>query len=150
MSPEIEKYNNKKWYDHSEGKVRKKRNPKKSVPLIILAILVLSAMIFFFVMSLFKMSDSYKNALLIARENTAVIERLGEPIEPGLIVMGTINVNGGSGYANYSFWISGPKGEGELYVEAVKQYGNWNFIDLAVVIEGEEPIKLTKKPIESE
>ena len=45
-------------------------------------------------------------------------------------------VNPGSGYADLVIPISGPKGEGTLYVEAEKARGQWYFTTLEVTVAG--------------
>ncbi len=50
--------------------------------------------------------------------------------------MGNVNVSGGSGYADLSFSLSGPKGKGTLYLVAQKSAGEWTFKRLEVQVEG--------------
>ena len=51
-----------------------------------------------------------------ARANPEVVAALGEPIESGLLISGSINVEGSGGNVDVSIPISGPKGSGTLYV----------------------------------
>lgn len=81
-----------------------------------------------------KSSDAYKQALAEARTNPYVQEALGSPIEDGILVMGKINVKGSSGHADLAIPISGPDGDGTIYVVASKSAGQWAMIRLVVDI----------------
>ena len=94
------------------------------------------AAILVFVFSLMKSSDAYKLAFAKVQNSPAVASTLGEPIQGGLFIRGNINVNGSSGIANLTIPISGPKGDGTIYLKATKSMGEWTFDELAVKIEG--------------
>jgi hypothetical protein len=115
------------------------RNWKWFVPVGCLSglalILGLIAAILFFAFSMMKSSDAFKLAFSKAQASPAVVNSLGEPIKSGLVVSGNINVNGPSGAANLSIPISGPKGEGTVYLKA-KSMGEWTFDELVVKIDG--------------
>ena len=83
-----------------------------------------------------KSSDVYQGALTAAMEDTQVIDALGEPVEAGLIPSGSISVENNSGDASLSIPISGPKGKGTLYVEAVRSAGSWEYTLLEVTVDG--------------
>jgi hypothetical protein len=84
-----------------------------------------------------KSSDAYQVALERARANPEVVEALGEPIEPGFMPTGSIEVNGSSGYADLGIPISGPKSSGTIYVQAQKFADEWEFNRLEVEVEGQ-------------
>ena len=63
-----------------------------------------------------------------------MIEALGSPITEGFLVSGNTNVDGASGEANLSIPITGPKGNGTIYVAARKSLGQWNYSGLVVEI----------------
>ena len=48
--------------------------------------------------------------------------------------MGNINVNGSSGHADLAIPISGPQGNGTIYVVASKSAGQWDLLRLVVDI----------------
>jgi hypothetical protein len=52
------------------------------------------------------------------------MELLGKPISTG-IPRGSIEVSGPSGKAELSFRVEGPNGKGTVYMEAVKELGQW-------------------------
>ncbi len=82
-----------------------------------------------------KSSDVYKGALAKARANPAVIDALGSPIKEGMFLSGNTNVNGASGEANLAIPISGPKGNGTIYVIASKSAGLWTYTTLVAELE---------------
>src|SRR5687768_7450173 len=63
-----------------------------------------------------KSSDAYAEGMARARANPEVVASLGEPIESGFLISGSISVNGPSGNVDVSIPISGPKGSGTLYI----------------------------------
>lgn len=94
------------------------------------------AAIVFFAFGAIKSSEVFEQAINKTRSNPAVVSELGEPIEPGWLVSGTIKVNNSSGSADLSIPVSGPKKSGTVYVVAAKKLGKWNFSALEVEIEG--------------
>jgi len=114
------------------------RNWKWVVPVGCLGIVALAlAFVFglvFLIFGIMKSSDAYKEAVAQVTTHEVVQDRLGAPIEAGLIVTGNINVNGPSGQASLAIPISGPKGKGRLYVEATKSAGQWRFATLMAEI----------------
>ena len=114
------------------------RNWKWVVPVGCLGVVVLSlafvAGLLFLIFGIMKSSDAYKGAVTQAQVHAVVQDRLGEPIEAGLIVTGNVNVSGSSGQASLTIPISGPKGKGTLYVEATKSAGQWTFSELVVEV----------------
>lgn len=83
-----------------------------------------------------KQSDVYKMAVARAKADSRVIAALGTPIEEGWYLSGNTSVNGGSGDADLSIPISGPKGKGTIYAVAKKSGGEWTYSKLAVKIDG--------------
>ncbi len=115
------------------------RNWKWFVPtgcLTILALIVaFVAAIVLLVFGAMKSSDAYKTAVSRARANSAVVAALGSPLHEGMFVSGDVNVNGGTGSANLSIPISGPKGKGTIYAEGTKSAGAWSYKKMVVEIE---------------
>lgn len=94
-----------------------------------------------------KKSDAYTQALAQARSNPLVIEKFGQPLQPGWFISGNIQVSGPSGNANISIPISGPKAKGTIYAVAKKSAGKWHFDTLEVEAEGQpERINLLATP----
>ena len=92
----------------------------------------------FFVVVIFgalKQTDVYKMAVARAKGDSRVIAALGTPVEEGWYLSGNTNVNGGSGNADLSIPISGPKGKGTIYAVATKSAGEWTYSKLVVKID---------------
>jgi len=82
-----------------------------------------------------KSSDAYTQSLAAVRANPAVVAAIGEPIEPGFLVTGNIQIVNDAGSANIAYTVSGPEGRGDVTVAATRSMGKWRFtvlhIDLA-------------------
>ncbi|MCP4424239.1 MAG: hypothetical protein GY803_07105 [Chloroflexi bacterium] len=83
-----------------------------------------------------KSSDVYQQAMTEATSNPELLNALGQPIEAGWLVSGSVSIENASGEANVSIPISGPKGKGTLYVEATKSAGSWQFDLLQAQVDG--------------
>ncbi len=90
-----------------------------------------------FTFNTIKSSDVYQQAMIEAMTNPQVLDALGEPVEAGWFISGSVSVSGASGDASLSVPISGPKDEGTLYVEAAKSAGSWTFDLLQVEVDGQ-------------
>lgn len=127
------------------------RNWKWFVPsgclTVIVLVLAFIAGVFGIVEASIRSSGPYTHALAQAQASSQVSERLGQPLKPGWLVSGSINVNGDSGDADISIPISGPKGKGEIYVVANKIAGVWQYKTLQVEIDGQpDRIDLLQAP----
>lgn len=116
------------------------RHWKWAVPLLsafLLAMFAAAILLFMSaLLSVMKSSDVYQHSLQQAQRSRPVVSALGDPIEEGWFMMGDISVTGSSGEANLQIPISGPKGEGDIYVEATKSEGQWNYKTLLVRVDG--------------
>ena len=125
--------NNKNWFA---------RNWKWFVPMGCLSLLLVFILfiggIFFAFSKVMKSSDVYAQTMQRVTENEQCIAALGEPIKDGWFFSGSINVTGPSGRADLAIPVSGPKGEGTIYVKAYKEAGKWHFKILEVEIKGRE------------
>ena len=91
----------------------------------------------FLVLAIFgalKQTDIYQTAVARAKADQRVTAALGTPISEGWLLSGSTKVNGGSGEADLSIPISGPKGKGTIYAVATKFAGEWTFSKLFVKI----------------
>jgi hypothetical protein len=82
-----------------------------------------------------KASEPYKVAVARAQADEKVVNALGTPISEGSFVSGKINTSGGSGEADFTIPISGPKGKGTIYVVATRSAGTWTYSTLSVKID---------------
>ena len=93
------------------------------------------AFLVFVIFGALKQSDAYKIAVARAKADSRVVTALGAPISEGWYLSGKTNVNGGSGDADLSIPISGPKGKGTIYAVATKSAGEWTYSKLEVKID---------------
>jgi hypothetical protein len=93
------------------------------------------AFIFIAVSGVIKSSDAYKTAVARAKADPRVAAAIGSPIKDGWYVTGSAETSGGSGKADLSIPISGPKGTATIYVVAKKFAGEWRYTKLVVKIE---------------
>lgn len=125
------------------------RNWKWAVPTCVIvafgAVAGFIFLIFSLVMGMMKSSEPYKVAMERANASEQVQTALGTPVEPGIFMTGNINTSGASGAASLAIPISGPKGKGNLYVEARKTAGTWTYTTLEAHIPG-QPAKIDLKP----
>ena len=116
------------------------RHPLWKIPLGCLTLLFLifgfGFVLMIVILSSFRHSDVYKQAMTMAAENQQVRDQIGEPIEPGWLISGQLNVNGSSGNADLSIPISGPRGKGNIRAVARKRDGVWTFSWLQVSVTG--------------
>ena len=102
---------------------------------------------FMLLFGMMKKSDAYRMSFERVQSDPQIIEALGTPIEAGLFVTGSIHHGpGGGGSANIAYGISGPRGAADVYVEAIRESGQWRLISLAVEIEDGERIELPGEP----
>ena len=78
-------------------------------------------------MSMIRQSEPYAEAMRLAEADPQVLEVLGSPIEAGRFVTGQIQTNPAGGSADLSIPVSGPNGEGHIFVNAVKLAGRWQY-----------------------
>lgn len=106
-----------------------RRNLKWVLPVaIICGILIFISMLFLIIMSIMRSSDAYQTGLLAAKNNAQLIELIGEPIESGWFITGSVQISGSSGSADILIPISGPKGSGTVHVVGEKKLDVWRFI----------------------
>ncbi|MGY6587285.1 MAG: cytochrome c oxidase assembly factor Coa1 family protein [Wenzhouxiangella sp.] len=115
------------------------RNWKWFVPTLVVSFFALVGALVgagvFLVFGMVKSSEVYQEALEAAQIHPVVQQRLGQPIEPGWLVMGSISTSGGSGDADLTIPISGPDGEAHVYAVATRFAGQWTFQRLDVVFD---------------
>lgn len=125
------------------------RNWKWFVPVtVVSAFCLFLGLIFLFVSAIFgiiKSSVPYQEGLAKAVANPQVQSALGTPVTDGFFSSGNISTAGDSGRASLEIPISGPKGKGNIHVEANKSAGVWTYSTLEVAIPGQpEKIQLPR------
>jgi Cytochrome oxidase complex assembly protein 1 len=104
--------------------------------LVVLLVLGVSGIALGTVFGAIKSSDVYQQAIQELEANPAAVQALGLPVKPGLLVTGSVQVNGSTGTADLSIPISGPNGSGTLYLVARKSAGVWEFTTLQLAVKG--------------
>jgi Cytochrome oxidase complex assembly protein 1 len=123
--------------EYTSGDTWWPRNRKWAIPVGILTALVLFVGVVLLIVAFaMRSGDAYKQGLAKAQTDGSVVEALGEPIEPGFMIAGSVSVSGPSGHADLSIPLSGPRGEGILYVKAEKEAGTWTMQILEVEVIG--------------
>jgi hypothetical protein len=107
-------------------------SPRRVWPWVVLALVVLVPGCVVAIMAGMKHSDAYTFSLNEIRRNPEVRTVLGEPLETGLFVTGEININNADGNANIQYTVRGPKGTGEAFVRATRQYSQWALDEVVV------------------
>jgi hypothetical protein len=121
----------KRWLD---------RHPLWKIPLGCLTLFLLLAVfvtvLFTVIMTSFRSSDVYKEAMARAAASSEVRTEIGEPIRATWLISGHLNVSGSTGNADLSIPISGPRGKAVIRAVASKSEGVWHFTVLQVNVEG--------------
>src|SRR3954452_22887350 len=98
--------------------------------LIFLGVAFVAALVFV-VFAAIKKSAVYEQALERVRHDQRVVATLGEPIEPGFWVRGSVGSSNGKGTADFYFPVSGPKEKATVHVVATTDQGHtWDFTTL--------------------
>lgn len=92
--------------------------------------------IFSVVTGAIKSSQPYTDGLARAEASPEVAQALGEPIQSGWMVSGSINVSNDDGECDIAVPISGPEGAGTLSIKATKTDGDWTYEKMEVRVDG--------------
>jgi hypothetical protein len=92
--------------------------------------------IVFFVFTVIRSTDVFRDAVAHAERNPEVRAELGEPVEEGWWVSGNVNTTGAAGTADISIPLHGSRKSGTLYAVAHKSAGAWSYDKLEVEVEG--------------
>lgn len=116
------------------------RHWKWCVPVAVVSLLVLVVgfipFLLFGVFSMMKSSEPCQKAIAKALASPQIQAELGTPVKDGFFSSGSISTAGSSGKATMDIPISGPKGKGNLHLDATKSAGTWTYSTLEVTIEG--------------
>jgi hypothetical protein len=88
------------------------------------------------VFTLLNQSQLKVMAIESAKTNPGILQRLGQPIEAGWFITGTLDVTPGSGKGTLTIPVSGPSGAGKLYAAGSQLGGTWQLTSLAFVQKG--------------
>lgn len=127
-------WRNKRW-ESVEHFQRVQRRWTQASLLLLAGMVLLGFVIFKFAQGAMKDSMAYQQAAAAVATNGELAEALGTPIEPGS-PQGGFSSSGGSGSAELSFDVKGPKGHGTAYAKAVQDSGIWSLTGLQVAVDG--------------
>ncbi|NNC95170.1 MAG: hypothetical protein HKN92_06365 [Chitinophagales bacterium] len=128
-----------------KGKSWFNRNWKWVVPtggclLVIILIVAFAGSLIWGVTSLMSDSQAYQDAMTEARNNSQVVQVLGEPIETNGMSGGSINYSNGYGTAELTIPIKGPNGEATILVEGSGADENWTYQKMEVSISDSDQV----------
>jgi Cytochrome oxidase complex assembly protein 1 len=129
-------WSNKRWESVEHFK-RVQRNWAIAGVVFWLALIVFFTALYFFIAAVIKSSDVYQAAIAKTVANAEAARGLGKPMNFGF-PMGSIQISGPSGTAKLSIPVEGSKAKGTVYLDAVKEMGEWRFKQLQLEIEGRE------------
>lgn len=116
-------WRNKRWESVEQFKAVQRQWSKWGL-IVCVANAVLFGGLIFSIFSMLKGSEPFKIAVARLESNQEVSQLLGRPLSTG-IPMGSIQVVNEGGRADLYFSVEGPKGKGTVYVDAVREDGNW-------------------------
>jgi hypothetical protein len=86
--------------------------------------------LYFGIEEIMRSSDAYRLMVDMARASPCVTAVLGSQLEPGWAMQGNIHESSVEGSADLSIPVKGPKGKGDLEVQATKLKGGWRIDSL--------------------
>lgn len=92
-----------------------------------------------------KRSEPFQRALAQLEHDAQVAQVLGVPLDTGL-VLGSFEWGSGSGKADMSFRLTGPKASGRAYVSADKRANVWTINQVAVELEDGRRLPVATAP----
>lgn len=124
------------------------RHWRWAMPLAVLAVLLMVAGIVWLALVEWsrwsRASEPYQEAMRRARCSIELVAVLGEPIQDGFLPTGSVQRNAnGSASSQYVVSLSGPRGEAELYLEAHRENGAWDYPLLYAITRDDAAIDLT-------
>lgn len=116
-------WRNTRWDSVAHFKRVQRRWAQWGVGLLLLSVAMVVAG-FFAIGAAFRDSDVHQQALAKLEASPEATAMIGKPMATG-VPMGGVQISGPSGHASLSFSVTGPKGEGTVFVEASKAMGQW-------------------------
>ncbi len=108
-----------------------------AIALIAALMATLGAGVLALVLVCIRQTDPLPEALTWARAQTPLRERLGEPIETGWLIQGSVSIQNQTGSASLRIPLEGPLGEGVLKLDARFDRGAWRYRTLEFQTEDE-------------
>jgi hypothetical protein len=86
-----------------------------------------------------KNSEAYAMAASRLQASAEAATALGTPISTGF-PWGSVSVGGGSGRATLTFSATGPKAQGRVFVDAIREAGVWSIRSLMLRVDGRDGV----------
>lgn len=126
-------WRNGKWDSVAEFQASQRR--WRTAGLAVFGVLVvLLAVAFTVVTGMLKSHPVTVDAQSRVQSDAVMLEVLGQPMEFGLVT-GNVQVGAGSGQAEVTFSVSGPKGKGRVLARATQNLDAWRLTELHVQLE---------------
>jgi len=125
-----------------------RRHWRWAMPLaMVVALLALAALVWLVLLQWSRWtrsSEPYQEAMRRARCSIELVAVLGEPIQDGFLPTGSVQRNAnGSGASELVISLTGPRGRAEMYLEAHREHGVWDYPLLYAITRTEAAIDLT-------
>jgi len=127
-------WRNKRWESIEHFKAVQKKWARWGA-IAFVAFIALFIALFFVVAASMKSSDAFQLSLSTLQASPEGAQQIGSPVKTGF-PMGSIQISGPRGNASLSYSVSGPKGEGTVFVEATKDMGRWKIDRMVLEQEG--------------
>lgn len=127
-------WSNKRWESIEHFKQVQRKWAIWSV-IAYLVLIGLFVALFFSITAAVKNSEVYKRSIVKLQSNSTAMNTLGTPITTGFPI-GSIEISGPKGKADFSFSVEGSKSTGTVYVDAVKDLGTWKINRIELEVEG--------------
>jgi hypothetical protein len=94
------------------------------------------AAVFVGVFGAIKRSTPYQQAVARVRADPQAVGALGQPVQTGWMVSGSVQADQKGGHAALAIPVHGPKASGVLQVEASRAAQGWTYTTLNLVLDG--------------
>jgi hypothetical protein len=84
----------------------------------------------------FRTSTIYKQTMAAVRKDERLIELIGSPVQPGLLVLGTFSRHAAGTMVNLTIPLYGPKGKATAFAVGSRTGKEWRFTTLQVQAKG--------------
>lgn len=92
---------------------------------VVFGLALFTGLLMLFIENLIHHSGAYSAAMVVAEASPCVRETIGAPLKSGWLISGGEDTQGDSGSADLNIPVKGPKGEGNLMVDATETAGQW-------------------------
>lgn len=105
-------------------------------------VVTLTAVVFYFIRN----SDANQETLKKAQSSPALIQQIGEPIEMGWLVVGSVSRSNEQGNADMSIPVTGPQGSARIHTVGTRDANGWSYSKMLVTLENGQQIDLLQPP----